>query len=474
MPIEITMPRLSDTMEEGTLVKWRVKVGDKVTPGDHLADVETDKATMELQAFDDGTVAKIATDEGSTVAVGKLILVLAQKGESIEDAAKAVGSGGGAAKGESASAKPDKAPPEKQVHGERSTDHAWAKEEPYEGKIATAQRGGNTSPQSGGAAATASPAIRGDNEGGRLKVSPLARKIAEEHGIDVGELEGSGPDGRVIKRDVLAAVEGGGKRAAQAAPGASGAAKPQAAPIAPVSSARLEAKSVAVSGMRKVIAKRLVESKTTVPHFQVSTSVNVDPLLELRKTINSQLESQGVKLSVNDFVTRGVALACLQHPVMNSSWKGDSIEQHGSVNVGTAIALPAEKGGGLVVAVVRDVQQKGLRQISEEIKALASKAKSRGLSPEDMSDSTITISNLGAPQFGKVTQFTAIINPPNAAIVAIGAAIQQPVVRNGQLDIGHEMSVTVSGDHRVIDGATAAEYLVTLKNLLENPAALLV
>jgi pyruvate dehydrogenase E2 component (dihydrolipoamide acetyltransferase) len=226
--------------------------------------------------------------------------------------------------------------------------------------------------------------------------------------------------------------------------------------------------------MRKTIAKRLVESKTQVPHFQVSVAISMDALLELRQTINGQLESQGIKLSVNDFITRGVALACLEHPVINSSWAGDSIEQHGAVNVGIAMALPPEKGGGLLVATVRDVDRKGLRQISSEVKTLAKNARGeKGLTVEQMSDSTITISNLGMPQYG-VTQFTAIVNPPNAAIIAVGAAIEKPVVRDGQIVVGHEMNVTLSGDHRVIDGASAAEYLATLRRLLENPAALLV
>lgn len=229
--------------------------------------------------------------------------------------------------------------------------------------------------------------------------------------------------------------------------------------------------------MRKTIAKRLVESKTTVPHFQVAVAIDMDPLIALRTTLNKQLESQGIKLSVNDFVTRAVALACVQHPAVNSSWLGDTIQQHGTVNVGTAISLPAERGGGLVVAVMRDVQNMGLRQISQQVKDLAAKARGRGLAPEEMSDSTITISNLGMPQYG-VTQFTAIINPPNAAIVAVGAAIEKPVVRTvhgeKKIVIGHEMTATASGDHRVVDGAILAEYLTTLRNLLENPAGLLV
>ena len=432
MPIEITMPRLSDTMEEGTLIKWRVGVGDQVASGDHLADVETDKATMELQAFDDGTVAQQPVGEGDTVPVGDLILLLAEDGESAEDAIKNAGSAGSA--GGDPAAAPEPAAPEP-------------------------------------AAAPATPTPAAAAAGGaKLRVSPLARKLAEEHGLDLATIQGTGPDGRIIKRDVLAAAQGGGS----AAPAPSTPAAQPAAPPAPVAAVGLESKTIPVSGMRKTIAKRLVESKTTVPHFQVSVAVNTDPLMELRKTINGQLESQGIKLSINDFVTRAVALACVEHPAVNSSWNGDSIVQHGTVNVGVAISLPPEKGGGLLVATIRDTHAKGLRQISADVKQLAKNARSeKGLTVQEMSDSTITISNLGMPQYG-VTQFTAIVNPPNAAIIAVGAAIQKPVVRDGQIVIGTEMNVTLSGDHRTIDGAVGAEYLATLKRLLENPAALLV
>ena len=446
MPIEITMPRLSDTMEEGTLIKWRVGVGDKVASGDHLADVETDKATMELQAFDDGTVAQLPVSEGDVVPVGDLILLLAEEGESTEDAISKAGSGGGESK-------------------EKKSDDDAAPTKPTTSPAADAEA------RSGDDASDTPSKSAG---GGKLKVSPLARKLAEEHGVDLGSVEGSGPDGRIIKRDVLAAAKGGGQ-SEPAKENKASSSKPSApaAPIQPITGS-LEAKTIPVSGMRKTIAKRLVESKTQVPHFQVSVAVNMDPLMELRQTINGQLESQGIKLSVNDFVTRGVALACLEHPVINSSWAGDKIEQHGSVNVGIAMALPAEKGGGLLVATVRDVHQKGLRQISTEVKGLAKNARGeKGLTVDQMSDSTITISNLGMPQYG-VTQFTAIVNPPNAAIIAVGAAIEKPVVRDGQIVVGHEMNVTLSGDHRVIDGAQAAEYLATLRRLLENPAALLV
>ncbi len=446
MSIEITMPRLSDTMEEGTLVKWRVKVGDEVASGDHLADVETDKATMELQAFDDGRVAALAIQEGDTAPVGSPILVLAEEGESLEDAAEAIqGASGGAENGVS--------------------------EASEGGGIAVA-----SPPMTASTGSISASGASGD--GGRQRVSPVARKIAEEHGIDLSGIAGTGPDGRVIKRDVLAVVEGTPPPASAPSVAPTPAAQAQApsapalaTPSAPVAPVGLEAQTISLSGMRKTIARRLVESKTTVPHFQVTVSIDMDPLLELRTTLNAQLEAQGIKLSVNDFITRATALACVSHPAANSSWAGDTIIQHGTVNVGIAVSLPAERGGGLVVPVIRDAQNKGLRQISEDTKRLAGKARESGLSPEDMADGTITLSNLG--MFG-VDQFTAIINPPQAAILAVGGAIEKPVVRGGQIVIGHEMCVTLSGDHRTIDGAQGAEYLGTFKQLLENPAALLI
>lgn len=439
MAVTVEMPKLSDTMEEGTLIKWAVSVGDTVSAGDHLADVETDKATMELQAFDDGTVAKLILDEGATVPVGQVILILAESGESVEDAAKT----------EIPDAAPAPAP---------KAEAAPATPEP-----AAAPATPTPAPVAAAPAPTAPPPA-----GGNIKISPLARKLADEHGLDINKITPTGPDGRIIKRDVLKAAADGTAR-----PSAGGGAAPMASPTA----VAIEAKTTQVPGMRKVIAKRLVESKTTVPHFQVSVAINMDPLMEMRATLNQRLASQGIKLSVNDFITRAVAVAATQHPVINSSWMGDTIVQHGTVNVGTAISLPEERGGGLVVAVCRDVQNKSMMQISGEVKELAGAARGRGLSPEQMSDSTITISNLGMPQYG-VTQFNAIVNPPNAAIVAVGAAIEKPVVRDvygeKKIVIGHEMNATLSGDHRVIDGASAAEYLTTFRSLLENPVGLLV
>jgi pyruvate dehydrogenase E2 component (dihydrolipoamide acetyltransferase) len=434
MPIHITMPRLSDTMEEGTLVKWRVKLGDHVKAGQVLADVETDKATMELQNFDDGTVAQLAVKEGQVMKVGGLILTLAKPGESVESAAAATPAAGSAA----APAPAENAPAAAATATDESTGEALT--------LPSGQR-----------------------------VSPLARKLAEENGVDLATIKGTGPDGRIIKRDVLS-----GKDApAQSAPGASPA-KPAAKPaptvlsgVAPVPTGpvNLQSKLIPLSGMRKTIAKRLIESKTTIPHFTVTVTVATDALSSLRNTLNDQLKSQGVKLSVNDFVVRGVALALLQHPLLNSSWSDEGIKQHGTVNVGIAVALPQERGGGLVVPVLRDVQNQGLRTISAQTKSLAEKARNTGLTPAEMDGGTFTISNLG--MLG-VDHFEAIINPPQVAILAVGAAIKKPVVRGDAIVIGQEMSLTLSADHRVVDGAMAAEYLATLKQLLENPAALLV
>lgn len=305
------------------------------------------------------------------------------------------------------------------------------------------------------------------SRGGRVFASPLAKKIADESGVDLGSLSGSGPGGRIIRRDVEDAVAsgrtGGGRATGRTA---------QPAPL-PAADSMLESKSVPISNMRRVIASRLQESKQTIPHYQVTVDVDMDALMGLRGQLNEQLAGQGVKLSVNDFLVKAVALAMHQHPYVNSRWgsKGDAIELIGEVNIGIAIALPEDRGGGLLVATLRNADQMGLRQISAQSKQLADKARTKGLSPQEMSDSTFTISNLG--MFG-VSHFNAIINPPNVAILAVGAAIQKPVVKNGQVVPGQVMSMTMSSDHRVVDGAMAAAYLATVRELLEKPATLLV
>ncbi len=441
MSIEITMPRLSDTMEKGTIIKWQVAEGDEVTAGDVLADVETDKATMEMQAFDDGHVSQIAVGEGEAVDVGTVVAVLAEEDEEVDAAPSAA-----------APAQP------------------------------AAQ------PQAAAAPSTA-----------HRKVTPVARRLAESHGIDLSTLEGSGPGGRIVKRDVLTAAAAGAEMRAAVPPSASPSASadstsPAAAPAQPErtvieqSTMPVPATSVSpvapaaialsagdrrepVSSMRQTIARRLVESKQEVPHYQVSMVFAMDAMVELRSQLNEELSEQGVKLSVNDLLVRACAIAMHRNPLMNASWDIDAIIYHADVNIGVAVALPEERGGGLVVPVIRHADARSLRTISSETRTLSEKARTRGLSVEEMDGATFTISNLG--MFG-VDAFTAIINPPNSAILAVGACLQKPVVRGGELTVGWEMNATLSNDHRVVDGATAARWLATLKDLVEHPAGILV
>ncbi len=415
MPIEITMPRLSDTMEVGTILHWHVEVGDEVSAGDLLADIETDKATMELQSFDDGRIEQLVISEGNQVDVGTVIATLLEEEE-------------------------------------------CATQEKPTGTSHTAKL----------------------SDGGQ-RVSPVARRFAEEYGVDLHTVQGSGPSGRIIKRDILQLIDTANETTSAAettkVPQAEVVTSPatltpatQVQPLAPTSPWQQD-RTVPLSNMRQIIASRLVESKQTIPHYQVTMTFDMDPLLEMRTTLNEQLAKSNIKLSVNDFLVRCCALSMSTNPEFNASFGGDSILYHGPVNVGIAIALPEERGGGLVVATIRNADQKSLRTISQESAYLSRKARETGLAPDEMGETTFTISNLG--MFG-VDNFTAIINPPNSAILAVGAAIEKPVVRGGELVIGNEMSATLSLDHRVIDGAMAAMYLKTLKELIENPASLLV
>tara|TARA_B100001059_G_scaffold195821_1_gene200465 strand:- start:12317 stop:13648 length:1332 start_codon:yes stop_codon:yes gene_type:complete len=443
MTIEITMPRLSDTMEKGTIIKWHIAEGDEVSAGDVLADVETDKATMEMQSFDDGTVNSLAVGEGQAVDVGTVVAVLLEEDESADDVMPASPS-----PSPSQVAEPAEATPSEPVVADRQ-------------------------PKAAG--------------GGPLRISPVARRLAEDHGVEVSTLVGSGPSGRIVKRDVLAAAGAGEETRSAVAPAAKPAQRsmtppPTAVAATPVTTPEQSPDLIAIPGalqshrepvttMRQTIAQRLVDSKQTIPHYQVSMTFNVDPLMALRSSLNTQLAGTGSKISVNDLLVRACALAMYENPLMNASWADDSIVYHGDVNIGVAIALPQERGGGLVVATIRNADRKSIRVISAETKALSEKARTRGLTVEEMSDSTFTISNLG--MFG-VDDFTAIINPPNSAILAAGAAIQKPVVRDGELAVGYEMNATLSNDHRVVDGATAAQYLVSLREFIENPAQILV
>lgn len=432
MPVQLTMPRLSDTMEAGTIVRWNVKEGDVVSSGDVVADIETDKATMEMPVYDDGVISKIMVEAGKQVPVGTPIAIITVEGDEAGSAATVAAAPVAVA---AMSVPSNNAPAQTAVPAQ--------------------------------SASVSPPSVQFDAI--RQRVSPLARRMADEMGISVSSIVGSGPGGRVVKQDVLNEAErlkSGGARPMALVHVASPSQSSTA--VVPIGAGASE---VMLSGMRQAIARRLVESKSNIPHYQVTMRFNMDPLLELRTMLNVQLEPQGIKLSVNDFIVRACALAMTAHPFFNASWAGDRIILHGDVNIGVAISLPMERGGGLVVAVLTQAQRKGLREISTETRALAEKARTRGLGPEDMTGATFTISNLG--MFG-VDNFTAIINPPNSAILACGAAVEQPVVRNHQLVVGHEMQATLSLDHRVIDGAMASEYLQTVKHNIENPATLLV
>lgn len=413
MAVRIEMPKLSDTMEEGVIAKWNVKEGDRVDVGDVIAEVETDKATMEVEVFDAGTVLKILVGEGEAVPLGGLMAVIGEEGEDIEEILASAGEAGAGEK-EDAGKEPEKASaPAEVVAG------ASAASEPSE-------------------AASAAPS--GDE--GRIKVSPLARRMAEEQGIDLRQVTGSGPDGRIIKSDI------------------ENYRKPAAATVAYDS---LEDEVLPVSQMRKVIARRLGESKYTSPHFYETVDVDMKQAIESRARLN---EMSDVKISFNDIVVKAVAHALRSHPDINSSWNEDTITRHGDVNIAVAVAIE----DGLVTPVIRHADRKNLRTISSETRELAALSRDRKLQPDQMEGSTFTISNLG--MYG-IEEFTAIINPPNACILAVGAIRDVPVVENGEVVPGKRMKITLSSDHRIVDGAKAAEFLRTLKGMLENPLAIL-
>ncbi|GAB3886797.1 pyruvate dehydrogenase complex dihydrolipoamide acetyltransferase [Spirosoma agri] len=445
----IRMPKMSDTMTEGTIVAWHKKEGDTVKSGDILAEVETDKATMDLEAYEEGTLLYVGVKEGSAVAVDDIIAVVGEKGANF----KVLLDGGGSAP----------APAEQQAPAGESGSE-------------TAQQ----NPQADLPANADSDLSYGGGEGdgaesnGRLKASPLAKRIAEEKGINLAQVHGSGPEGRIVKSDVESFVPGA--PAAKPAPAQPAAPAPapapaasQPAPAAPqpapaASQPQGDYEDVPVSQMRKTIARRLSESLFTAPHFYLTMEINMDKAMDLRGTVNAV---SPVKVSFNDFVIKAAALALKQHPNVNSSWLGDKIRKYKYVNIGVAVAVDE----GLLVPVVRNADQKTLSTISGEVKDLAGKAKDKKLQPKDWEGSTFSISNLG--MFG-IEEFTAIINPPDSCILAIGAIKQTVKVENGEIKPTNVMKVTLSCDHRVVDGATGSAFLQTLKQLLEDPMRMLV
>ncbi|MEO0796968.1 MAG: dihydrolipoamide acetyltransferase family protein [Verrucomicrobiota bacterium] len=436
----IDMPKLSDTMEVGTIVNWLKQEGDAVSVGDMLCEVETDKATMELENLvADGVILKIYSSAGTEAPVGAPICAIGEKGETAPDAA---------------SAGPKE---EKKAFDEAPKDPEPDKE--FKSETGTAE--GRKQVPLGAEDAAASDA----GDGKRIKVSPLAKKLAAEHGIPLSAIAASGPSGRIVKKDVLAAIEKGvSAPAAEAAPAA-------AAAVAPV--AALEEKTTKVSNMRRVIAQRLLESKTQVPHFYLETEVDAASLIKMRVELNSSLaelppEQGGIKFTVNDFILKASAEALRRVPAVNASWQGDTVQQYGSVHLAFGVALE----DGLLTPVIRDAHAKTLRQISAEAKTLIKKARSKKLTPNEMAGSTFTVTNLG--MYG-VTGFFPIINMPNSAILSVGATIKKPVVGpNDEIVVGQRMSLGLAGDHRVIDGAVAAEFLMALKEVLEKPSLMLV
>ena len=405
------MPKLSDTMEEGVIAAWNVEEGDTVESGDVIAEVETDKATMEVEVFDAGTILKILVEEGKAVPLGGLIAVIGEEGEDISDILEEAKSGGDS----------EETSDKEKGETDKKTDE---EEESFDPVFGDLDEKGNGQP-----------------DDGRIKASPLARKMAEEQGIKLANVEGSGPHGRIIKRDIESYEPSKA---------------PAAAPAAMVSR---EDKEHRVSQMRKTIARRLSESKFSSPHYYETIDIDMSAVWDARKQLN---EISDTKISFNDIVVKAVASALRQHPDINSSWQGDKIIEHGDVNVAVAVGIDE----GLVTPVINNTDQKGLQQIAAESKELIEKAQNRDLQPEEMEGSTFTVSNLG--MFG-IEEFTAIINPPNACILAVGAIREEPVVEDGEVVPGKRMKVTMSSDHRIVDGVSAAKFLNTLKRMLENP-----
>ncbi len=435
MPTEILMPALSPTMEEGTLAKWLVKEGDTIQSGDLIAEIETDKATMEFEAVDEGVVGKILVAEGSEgVAVNTAIAVLLEDGESADDI------GASAAPAAPAAAVAEEAP--------AATEKAALP-----------------------AVASAAPAAPAAADGARIFASPLARRIAADKGLDLASLAGSGPRGRIIKVDVENATAAPQAAVPAAAPAAAPAAV--AAPTGP--SADMVAKmydgrayeEVSLDGMRKTIAARLTEAKQTVPHFYLRRDIQLDALLKFRAELNKQLEGRGVKLSVNDFIIKAVALALQAVPDANAVWAGDRVLKMKASDVAVAVAIE----GGLFTPVLQDSELKSLSALSAEMKDLATRARDRKLAPHEYQGGSFAISNLG--MFG-IDNFDAIVNPPHAGILAVGAGAKKPVVgADGELKVATVMSVTMSVDHRVIDGTLGAQLLQAIVENLENPMVML-
>lgn len=439
---EIIMPKMGDAMTEGKVVRWYKKAGDVVKKGEPVLEIETDKVNLDLEAEADGTLGELQAQQGAVVPVGGVLAMIGVAGEkpasASEKKTEKPGSGAGAGSGTGLDGKPKaEAAPEQQRRATDSKDsfrHSTGEYgEAHEMKGPRTDR----SARHDAVTATAAP-----QSGERPRSSPLARKMAAELGVSLQGVHGSGPSGRIVAADVKARSGGDGRRAV----------------------AKGETKQIPHSAMRRTIAKRLAESTGPIPHFYLTVDYDVTNLLSIRQQL---IDIDGVKVSLNDFIVRAAALALRQHPNINASWGDDAITQHGEVHIGIAVATPE----GLITPVIRNADQKSVSEIAQEVRALAEKAKNRKLRPEEYQGATFTISNLGS--WG-IEEFTAIINPPNSAILAIGAAEARPVAIERQLAVRDRMKITMSCDHRVIDGATGAEFLKTLRQYVEQPLRLVV
>ena len=446
MPTPIKMPALSPTMEEGTLAKWLVKPGDTVSAGDIMAEIETDKATMEFEAVDEGTIASIAVEAGTEgVKVGTVIAILAEEGEDVDEAAAAAPSG-------------DEEPAEEKPARDESED----KSEPAKAAPRESAKPARASVDTD----TKAPAAPKNDSGERIIASPLARRIAEQNGVDLSTITGSGPRGRIVKADVESAEGGSAKSAADtSAPKDNDEAKSSAK--APASDHGAPYEEEKLSNVRKVIARRLTESKQQVPHYYLAVDIRLDALLDLRKQLNAGLEADGVKLSVNDLLIKALARALMRVPDCNVSYQGDTLHRYSRADVSVAVAAPS----GLITPIITEADTRGLASISTNMKELAEKAREGKLQPHEYQGGTASLSNLG--MFG-IKQFDAVINPPQGMIMAVGAGEQRPYVVDGALQVATVMTASGSFDHRAIDGATGAQLMEAFKNLIENPMGLVV
>jgi len=449
VPIEVTMPKLSPTMETGVIAQWLKKVGDTVKEGDALADIETDKATMQMKSYDDGTIVHLDHAAGDEVALGERVLVLAKKGEDPKQVAENLGLSGAGGKSKAAAlpAAEKKAEP---------AQEAGKKTEPAQAASTESHPADNGQPTQ--AEEPARPA------GGRVKSSPLARKVAAAASVDIGQVKGTGPGGRIIRRDVDLYVEKKPQRAKAAAPAPQAAAGGGRRSSVPPP---LAAQRIPHSRMRKTIAQRMSQAKQQAPEIHLSADIQADRIIAARTEINKHLAAEGIKVSLGDFITKAVALALRFHPGLNASFEPDAIVRHGEINIGIAVALDE----GLIVPVLHHADGLGLREIRTQSEALAAAARANTLSSEQLTGGTFTISNLG--MFG-TQQFDAILNLPQVGILAVGAALKRPVIRDDRIEVGMVMTITLTADHRAVDGAMAAVFLQTLKGLLEEPASMLV